>query len=291
MHSSPWYQAVHDCQMALTPYVLVTLLGAKGSTPRDSGAKMVVTVNHNIDTVGGGELEHLVILEARKLLEQKQSLQQIMHLPLGALGQCCGGSITVMMEVFCFDSAQLWLFGAGHVGKALVNILQGLELKVHWVDSREQEFPQTLPCHVEKHLLYEPLALMKDMGRHDHVVIVTHDHSLDYKLCQRLLMLKHQGFIGLIGSCTKAERFRLRLKEAGFSEEEIAKIHCPVGLMRKNSKKPMEVAVSIAAQLLSLPNDSHDKQSAPLTWQALKKELKDYATINNNRMKLERQYG
>ena len=84
----PWLQALQQISAASEPYVLITILGARGSTPRDSGTKMVVTQEHTYDTIGGGHLEYKAIQQAREFLLQSESVQHLEHYPLGAeLGQ------------------------------------------------------------------------------------------------------------------------------------------------------------------------------------------------------------
>src|ERR1700761_1816782 len=127
-----------------TPCVLITVMEAKGSTPREAGTKMVVTDDGQFGTIGGGNLEFQAIDEARKLLTAASGAPKTKDYPLGpALAQCCGGAVTVLLEPILPPDKTLLLFGAGHVGKEVIRTLEGLPVRIQWVDERENEFPAT----------------------------------------------------------------------------------------------------------------------------------------------------
>ena len=122
-----WVDAVAQLQQDSADYVLITLLGSRGSTPRENGTKMVVSSTANFGTIGGGHLEFKAIKIAADMLREEGEQQKIEYFPLGpALGQCCGGSTTVLFESFRGSQFNIMLFGAGHVGIALTGILQQL---------------------------------------------------------------------------------------------------------------------------------------------------------------------
>jgi len=267
-----WQQAVARCQQQSTAFSLVTVVGATGSTPRENGSKMVVTADATFDTIGGGKLEFLATQLARDLLLQGEHVQQIHHFPLAAeASQCCGGSVTVLFEVFPRTAMELVVFGAGHVGQALVKIVSDLDAHMSWVDSRPELFPAECPMGVEKVILEEPEKFREQIPEGAYIVIVTHDHSLDYRLTMELLEQDSFAYLGLIGSATKAERFRKRLKHDGFDVDSIARVNCPIGLPGLEGKLPMEVAVAIAAQILSLTPAEEKLARRGLSW----KEVKD----------------
>lgn len=250
-----WYQAVSHCEQQGEPYVLVTVLGVSGSTPREPASKMVVTGEHSFDTIGGGQLEYRVCEQARECLLRQAYGPQLAHFPLGAsLGQCCGGSVSVLLEAFPGCQQRLVLFGAGHVARAVVQILGGLPWHVTWVDERANEFPADIPANVHPHITDDPAGDAPALCSGRHVLILTHNHQLDFELCRTLLNDNSCASIGLIGSETKARRFRQRLAHRGFSDEAINRIRCPVGLSQVPGKRPMEVAVSICAELLAMVN-------------------------------------
>ncbi len=272
---SRWFDAVQCCQHTGEAYALVTVLGCTGSTPRDQGSKMVITGESTFDTIGGGHLEFVVTNKAREMVSENKSVQEIQHFPLGAsLGQCCGGSATVLMETFAGCDFHIGVFGAGHVAKALINILSGLPCKVTWVDQREAEFPELIPANVTKVVSDQPIYELERLPTGADALILTHNHQLDYELC--LSAIKHGNLrhVGLIGSLTKAERFVKRMQHRGVDQTDIDRITCPVGLSEVPGKLPMEVAVSIAGELIAIENQG--KETAVrrgLAWKDIKQEL------------------
>ena len=266
-----WQQALAKCHERAEAFTLVTVVGATGSTPREGGSKMVVTDEQAFDTIGGGKLEYLALQRARELLAQKKQIQQVHHFPLAAeASQCCGGSMTVLFEVFPRAAMNLVIFGAGHVASSLVDIVSGLDMHVTWVDSREELFPKTCAPSIKPVVMENPVEYLEQIEPDAYVVIITHDHTLDYALTRALLDEGNFQFLGLIGSETKATRFKKRLKHDGFDDQAIARVHCPIGDLRLNGKLPMEVAVSIAAQLLSLPETTDRLAKRGLSWGDIK---------------------
>ena len=256
-----WVNALHQLNQQGEAYVLVTLVGVSGSTPRNSGTKMVITADNIYDTIGGGHLEHKTIAHAHKMLASGEETQQLEHFQLGSqLGQCCGGSASVLFEYFAASTVNIMLFGAGHVGKALVNILSGLPCKVHWVDSREQEFPSAAEMqgyHNVKQVVSEfPCDEIAAMPANSYYIVMTHNHQLDFELCQTVLARQDFRYLGLIASDTKWRRFQQRFKHREIDPKLVARMNCPIGLSAVPGKKPMEVAVSIAAEIIGLYHDN-----------------------------------
>jgi len=271
-----WYQAVAHCEQKGEPYVLVTVLGVTGSVPREPASKMVVTGEHSYDTIGGGHLEYKVSQQARQRLAHSDYGPELAHFPLGAtLGQCCGGSVSVLLEAHPGCQQQLVLFGAGHVAKALVQILGGLPWRVTWVDERREQFPGEIPANVHPHLTDDPAGDAPSLCQNRHVLILTHNHQLDFELCRTLLAQAQCASIGLIGSDTKARRFRQRLAHRGFQEQDIERVRCPVGLSRVPGKRPMEVAVSICAELLEMVNTPARTSRRGIEWKQLRHLLEE----------------
>ena len=247
-----WAEAISMCHQGKQGFVLATVLETKGSTPRDRGAKMVVTKDTVFDTIGGGKLEQLVIDAAREALKLKVKTQQLEHFPLaGKAQQCCGGSVAVLLETFPVARLAVTIFGAGHIGRALVQVLEQCDSRVQWVDSRSERFPAGLAGNVKAMPMDEPESMIALLAPEEKVVIVTHDHALDLRLLHQLLDETELASIGLIGSETKASRFKSQLRALGVPKSEDWRWRCPVGLPSVSGKLPMEVAVSIASQLLS----------------------------------------
>jgi xanthine dehydrogenase accessory factor len=281
-----WFDAVQLLQHRGDAYALVTVLGCTGSTPRDHSSKMVITPQDTFDTIGGGHLEFLVMQKARKIIATNSGTtkveQEIHHFPLGAsLGQCCGGSATVLIETFAACQFHIGIFGAGHVAKAIVTILASLPCKVSWIDSREDEFPAEIPANVNKIIASEPHDELEDLPNGSDVLILTHNHQLDFELCLTALKrnrnpLQQLRSIGLIGSQAKALRFQKRLTDrlegqlgnpsVAMIENQVKTIRCPVGLSSIPGKLPMEVAVSIVGELIALEHsNSSDKKDNKIT--------------------------
>lgn len=270
-----WHQAIAECQKSHRPWAMATVLDTRGSTPREAGTKMVITEQTTFDTIGGGTLEYLVIEKARELLTRGEPQQHTEHFPLSSkTRQCCGGTVTILLESFLPQRAELHLFGAGHVAKALISILAELELSVHWVDSRREQFPAMLPANVNPHVYEDVLDHIGQIRPGALALVLTHDHSLDYSLTKALMDRDDCQFIGLIGSKTKALRFKKRLRAEAFSAAAIDAVTCPVGLSSVPGKQPMEVAVSIAGQIIQLlhAEDAASRQSG-VSWRELVQDL------------------
>lgn len=268
-----WYQAVADCEAQGEPYVLISVLGVTGSVPREPASKMVVTGEHSYDTIGGGHLEYQICQQARDKLARREFSSDLAHFPLGAsLGQCCGGSVSVLLEAHPGCEQELVLFGAGHVAKALVTILAELPWRVTWVDERLDQFPSHVPANIRIHHTDDPVGDAPALCSGKQVLILTHNHQLDFDLCRALLTDGTYAGLGLIGSETKADRFRKRLDHRGFSADAIDSVRCPVGRPDVPGKRPMEVAISISAELLALttPNQPVSARRG-LPWKQLRR--------------------
>ncbi|GGX45990.1 xanthine dehydrogenase accessory protein XdhC [Saccharospirillum salsuginis] len=246
-----WFDALHQLQHEGEPLVLLTVLSTAGSTPRDAATKMVVTASEQWDTLGGGHLEYKAIEEARRLLALGEPHTGVRSFELGAnLGQCCGGATQILFEVFASRLQSLTVFGAGHVAHRLMPILRALDLQLTWVDSRTDWLPTEGDATLTIERLDQPTDAIADLPEGAWVLILTHNHQLDFDLVQTALRRPDIDYIGLIGSDTKARRFRQRLAHRGWSEADIARVVCPVGLADVPGKQPAEVAISIAGQIV-----------------------------------------
>ena len=253
------------------PAVLVTLAATRGSTPREAGAWMALFHDHDrlLGSIGGGQLEFQALAAARELLAAGPDHPlngQTRRQALGpALGQCCGGTVELRFD-FLRSPADLrrlqWteparapvaIFGAGHVGQALVRALGSLPFALHWIDSRDDVFPADLPAVRTEHS--DPVArAVAGLAPASRVLVMSHSHAEDFELVAACLRRQREAgdlaFIGLIGSRSKWAGFRNRLRERGFGESELEQVRCPVGLPGITGKQPAVIAASIAAQLL-----------------------------------------
>lgn len=313
------------------PAVLVTVGAIKGSTPRDTGANMLVTTKRTAGTIGGGRLEYLAIEKARAMLSDYSADAQILKLPLGPdLAQCCGGHVDILMDKLEADEVlnlfnrlnilndfgvllshwskkgcrrqlagisdcpiyidkplqsaierrivapgaeivfsptdkasftlvqslnnaefHITLFGAGHVGKALVHVLSPLPCSIIWVDQREDTFPDHIPSNVRKIVTDSPADQVAGSLANSFFLVMTHSHQLDLEICETLLNQRSdEAYIGVIGSKTKKAKFEKRLALRGFDAGTIARITCPIGLDHLNGKRPAEIALSVATDIL-----------------------------------------
>lgn len=285
-----WQEAIAQCERQGRGYVIATVISTQGSTPRDGGSKMVIDSERSYDTLGGGQLEFLIVQQAREYLANNQSGQWLKPFPLAAeAAQCCGGNVTVMLESYTACDWNLALFGAGHVSRALTTILGELPCRVEVIDNRPELMTESLPDNTHYHYCESPADRIDELSDDTWVVIFTHDHSLDFALCERLLMNYRWAFTGLIGSNTKALRFRKRLTQAGLAAEVIDRLVSPVGLPEVKGKRPMEVAVSIAAQLQSLYYADAPARSGT-SWRDIKRllastQFQDPAQVETERAK------
>ena len=288
---------------------LVTVASVRGSAPREAGARMVVGPDGGFrGTVGGGELEWRAIGAARDALARDAPAATLSRFALGPdLGQCCGGSVRMLNEVFGRDRLDevrylaareaagpfqsrgrlgprsveravddsvapdgpaveiegdlvverfrdprhpVWLFGAGHVGRALMLALAPLPFDLTWIDERDGIFPAALPASVRAVRSADPAAELARAPSGAAVVVMTHHHPLDLAIVHGALAAGRFGFVGLIGSASKRARFTSRLRKAGIPEARIADLVCPVGIPAIRSKLPAAIATGIAAQLL-----------------------------------------
>jgi len=257
-----WLDALGAAERDNQPAVLVTLLTAKGSTPREAGAKMVVSADGIAGTIGGGNLEHQCEAAARGLLADGAEGPSTRDFPLGpALGQCCGGHVTVLFEVLRPPRLHIGLFGAGHVGKALVKLLADLPCRVSWIDARPEALPANLPANVVPVRVAQPAQVVDALPPGSLVLVMTHDHALDYEIVVAALGRNDLLAVGLIGSDTKRARFVSRLVRQGLDTE---KLICPIGLPGIEGKEPAVVAVSVAAQILQFQPQSLQRSVVPM---------------------------
>jgi xanthine dehydrogenase accessory factor len=247
--------------------VVVEVTQALGSAPREAGTRMLVSANEAIGTIGGGHLELKAIARAREMLRTTDMTPCSEHFALGpALGQCCGGAVT--LEYHALDEAQMarWpasrplfhlqLYGAGHVGRAIATLLATLDVSVDWVDEREEEFSATTnlgtpwPERIRRTCVDAVEAEVRLAPPGAFYLVLTHNHDLDMRITEAILRRGDFGYLGLIGSKTKRQRFIHRFEQRGVSSEAIDRMTCPIGVERIAGKEPEIIAVAVVAQLL-----------------------------------------
>ena len=245
--------------------VAVALIeAAQGSTPRDTGAAMLITPEGTAGSIGGGSAEWQVVTRARVLLGEAGPAHEELLLTLSqGEDQCCGGVLKVALAVLEGDvppgPLTLWpggpelaapapqvpvlIYGAGHVGRALARALEPLPFHVTLIAVREGAAGTKVSALPEAEAERAP-----DDAAH---IVLTHSHALDLEIVAAVLARPHR-FCGLIGSDTKAALFRKRLAERGLAQEAKDRLVCPIGLPGLRDKRPEVIAASVAAQLLLL---------------------------------------
>lgn len=148
------------------------------------------------------------------------------------------------------------LFGAGHVGQAVARALSPLPFRVTWIDSREGLFPPGLPAAFATVRSDDPTAELPRAKAGSIFVVMTHSHQLDEDICLQVLQRADFAWLGLIGSVTKRRRFVHRLEQRGIRPDQLEKLVCPIGLSSIHGKQPATIALSLAAQLMTLAYSS-----------------------------------
>ena len=262
MSNTVWIEALAELQHQGEPCVLVTIIEERGSTPRNAGSKMVVSRERLYDTIGGGHLEYKAQQIAREMLEDRVRETRLERFSLGAsLGQCCGGATVLLFEPMGQPQAHIAVFGAGHVGRALVPLLASLPCKVRWIDSRENEFPAQIPAGVEKVINEDVVDEVENMPAGSYFIVMTHNHQLDLELTAAILERNDFTYYGLIGSKSKRAKFEHRLRDRGFQPETVQRMRCPMGLAEVKGKLPIEIAVSIAGEVIATYNAHFGEKS------------------------------
>jgi xanthine dehydrogenase accessory factor len=242
--------------------MVVEVLSHRGSVPRDTGTRMLVAADDVAGTVGGGHLELKAIAIAREMLVAgtEQALEH--DYALGpALGQCCGGRVMLRTGPLDAEALARWpaseplftlqLYGAGHVGRAIVRLLATIDCRVSWIDEREAEFPaEPSPPHIQR-MCVEPVeAEVRQAAPGSFFLVLTHSHALDMAISEAILRRGDFGYFGLIGSATKKAQFTRRLAERGMAADTLARLTCPIGVPGIEGKQPEVIAVAVVAQLL-----------------------------------------
>lgn len=252
-----FYEQVVALEREGTAFVLVVLTEALGSTPQDTGAKMLVTkAGLHTGTVGGGKVEAKAIAFAQEMLAGAGATPRSVNWTLKTdVGMTCGGSVKLYFEPQVaggFGAAwPIWIFGAGHVVQALVPVLAPLDCAITVVDPR-REWLDRLPRSRNIRFIQsdEPKELVPTMPDGAFLLCLTKGHASDRPVLQRALAERHFPFIGVIGSDAKAEVLRREMIADGLPAERARQFHCPVGLPF-GSNDPREIAISITAQLLT----------------------------------------
>jgi len=303
-----WLRLAHAVAARNERCVLIFVAEHQGSTPRETGTWMLIDEQQCLGTLGGGEVERMVIAEARDLLAgNKDWCRSNDKFQLGPdLGQCCGGTMTVLFEpvdetslswlsdavaedakgyvlfsagdsnsvpqimsgdipenLSQFEGAHVQsltderprvvLYGGGHVGRAIAAVAAQMPVHLDVVDERQEALADIpLAPNVSTVHRDNPPSHAKELADADAVLIMTHSHGLDYRLCQMLIGKTDISYLGLIGSATKAARFISGLSKEGCTTEDIARLTCPIGAGGPIGKEPGIIAIAAWSEIMQV---------------------------------------
>ncbi len=251
----------------------VVLTRVRGSSPRDVGAEMFVAVDDVFGTIGGGQLEYLALGLARKMLAQGV-LIKARDIPLGPeIGQCCGGRVELLLtrmsktdklqateraERDTMAQRHVYVLGAGHVGRALADLLQHLPVRTVLIDQRADEL-KLCKADVEMRLSALPEHDIASAPTGSAFIVLTHDHALDFLLASEALARGDAEYVGLIGSVTKRLKFKNWCKSQceGVSIDTLT---CPIGASGSRDKRPQVIAAAVVAEVIArMTSETADK--------------------------------
>ena len=243
------------------------ILDVKGSSPNNIDDIILISQDTIFGTIGGGNLEYLVIDEAKKILDKKVK-NKILNIPLGpGIGQCCGGYVQIELSLHKNSKdalknesfkknikPNLYIFGSGHIGQAIISKLENINFNTFIIDSREDYLNMTNIKDINYLLSKKPWEIVSKLDNNSYFIVLTHSHDFDFKILNAVLK-KNNTFVGLIGSMTKKKRFYKRLINNGHNKSIVEKIECPIGIDIGNSKDPNEIAFSIITRILFIKNN------------------------------------
>lgn len=244
--------------------IVCTLASVRGSSPRAQGTFMLVGHTDLFGTIGGGALEYMVIEHARRLIANGQA-EEAMDVPLGPeIGQCCGGRVAVTLRhadaasrehlaaIVADEDAALphvYVFGAGHVGRALAKMLALLPVQLEVIDTRREEL-DALPPDIRSSVVAMPEAVVRGAPQGSSYVILTHDHALDFLIAQEALARVDAPYIGMVGSQTKRAKFSSWFRAEGGDAKALERLVLPIGQMGLGDKRPEVIAALAAAEIM-----------------------------------------
>lgn len=240
------------------------LAAVRGSSPREQGTFMLVGPEAIFGTIGGGALEYMVIDHARRLIAEGRA-EAAMDVPLGPeIGQCCGGRVAVSLyfvdetlrqaltrRVAAEDQSMphVYVFGAGHVGRVLAQILALLPVRVEVIDTRREEIALLAP-DIAHRLVALPEAVVRSAPKGSAFVIVTHDHALDFLIANEALARRDAAYVGMVGSKTKRAKFSSWFVQQGGDAALLEQLVLPIGAQGLGDKRPSVIAALAAAEIM-----------------------------------------
>ena len=229
-----WVDAVRQFERSRIPCVIVTPLRGGAAT-----AKLVVSQDANCGTLGAVTSDTAAITIARQRLDSLQTADLMRF-----------AGVECWFEIHRALDFNVVIFGAGHVGRALVKILAELPCSIDWIDSRDDEFPDMTYPGVEKRICDFPEDEVARAPAGSFFLVMTHSHALDQLICERILLRGDFTYFGLIGSISKRRQFERKLTARGVPAARFADMICPIGATGIDSKEPMAIAVSVALEIM-----------------------------------------
>lgn len=249
-----WIELLNDFKTKREPIALVTVTKCLGSTPCVVSSRMIVTKKKKLfGTIGGGKLEFKVIDDAVKAIRENKIIE--VSFTLGPeFEQCCGGIVELIIEPMN-QNPELFIFGAGHIGIEICQLIKDTPFKVHLIDSRKDwlskiEFYEGVALSTVDTNDFKTFIDAVNWGDNCYVLVMTHDHKIDFDIIAMALK-KETKFLGLIGSKTKRVRFNNMLVKDLSIKEGMDNVVCPIGL-DIGGNSPKEIAISAVAQLLKI---------------------------------------
>ncbi len=238
-----WVDHAAACARTATPFALVARVGG----PDGGGAHLLVTADDAVGSLGSGLLDSAAIARARPCLGRPD--------PDAFLVNDAPEACTLLVHVVPPADFNVLVFGNGHVGRALVQVLGTLPARIRWIDARDTGFPPHVPANVEIVATDAPADELAAARSGAFVVLTTHSHALDYELVAAALARDDWRYLGLIGSRAKRVQFEKRWAAHGGAPGDFARVTCPIGASEGlpiRSKEPGAIAVAVAAEILVL---------------------------------------
>jgi len=237
--SAAWVEIIAGMRTAGVECALVTPVRGDAIAGR-----RVVTATTATGTLGSTPLDDEATVLARALLAENGEPRLV---TLGA-----GTGLEVFIDGLRRPDFFVVLFGAGHVGRAVVHALAGIDCRIRWIDSRDDAFPATVPANVDCVMTDTPEAEVATAPEGAYFLVMTHSHPQDEALAEHILARGDFAYFGLIGSASKRRQFEKRLEARGTPRSRLASMTCPIGIAGIAGKEPAVIAIAVAAELLQV---------------------------------------
>lgn len=244
--TAAWIEKTAQLCRNNTPAVVVSSLPHNENVANTvSNNKLIVTESAQFGTLGNDLTDRRAFILA----------QEFLQIAASSPASRTNTVTTHIKDELFFDMIsqsrfRLKLFGAGHIAQAIVSILQDADCEITWIDNRDNIFPKNIPFNVTTVETDTPECEIDSLSAGCYILIMTHCHQLDLRLCHQVLKQHDFAFCGLIGSTSKRHRFKKKLLARGVAERAISRLTCPIGIDNINGKLPQQIAISVAAQLL-----------------------------------------